>query len=85
MPQLLHLPGELLARVISHIDQSALKQLRQTCRRLAQFVSRELFRTVHLFPDEESYERVRNISNNTILRSLVRKIYINTCYKDSVG
>ncbi|EIT75753.1 hypothetical protein AO1008_08286 [Aspergillus oryzae 100-8] len=83
MPQLLHLPGELLARVISHIDQSALKQLRQTCRTLAQFVSRELFRTVHLFPDEESYERVRNISNNTILRSLVRKIYINTCYKDS--
>ncbi|KAF7626505.1 F-box domain protein [Aspergillus flavus] len=83
MPQLLHLPGELLARVISHIDQSALKQLRQTCRTLAQFVSRELFHTVHLFPDEESYERVRNISNNTILRSLVRKIYINTCYNDS--
>ncbi|PIG86510.1 F-box domain protein [Aspergillus arachidicola] len=83
MPQLIHLPGELLARAISHVDRSALKQLRQTCRTLSQFASRELFRAVRLFPDEESYERVRNISNNAVLRRVVRKIYINTCDKDS--
>ncbi|KAB8226523.1 hypothetical protein BDV33DRAFT_186595 [Aspergillus novoparasiticus] len=68
MPQLIHLPGELVARAISHVDRSALKQLRQTCRTLSQFASRELFRAVRLFPDEESYERVRNISNDAVLR-----------------
>ncbi|KAE8361241.1 hypothetical protein BDV27DRAFT_167134 [Aspergillus caelatus] len=70
MPQLIHLPRELLARVISYVDQSALKQLRQTCRTLAQFASQELFRIVRLFPDEESYERVHNISNDAILKSM---------------
>ncbi|KAE8168323.1 hypothetical protein BDV40DRAFT_284312 [Aspergillus tamarii] len=70
MPELTHLPRELLARVISHVEQSALKHIRQTCRMLAQFATRELFRVVRLFPDEESYERVRSILNDATLRGM---------------
>ncbi|KAE8372459.1 hypothetical protein BDV26DRAFT_301880 [Aspergillus bertholletiae] len=70
MQDLIGLPLELLAQVISHVDQSTLKQLRQTCRMLAQLASRELFRTVRLFPDEESYERVRSIAGDVKLKMM---------------
>ncbi|KNG83197.1 F-box domain protein [Aspergillus nomiae NRRL 13137] len=71
MPHLFHLPLELLAQVISYVDQSTLKCLRRTCRTLAQLASPELFRVVRLFPNEQNYERLRNISRDATLETLV--------------
>ncbi|RHZ54879.1 F-box protein [Aspergillus thermomutatus] len=76
------LPSELLARIVSFLDRSSLKALRETSRVLSQFATPQLFNTLHLFPDEESYEAVDSITNNATFKKMVRKVYVNTCEDD---
>jgi len=79
------LPSELLVRIISFLDRSSLKAIRETSRVLSQFATPRLFNTLHLFPDEESYEAVDHIINHATLKKMVKKVYVNTCEDDYVS
>ncbi|KAF7178188.1 hypothetical protein CNMCM7691_006860 [Aspergillus felis] len=76
------LPSELLARIISFLDRSSLKAIRETSRLLSQFATPRLFDTLRLFPDEESYEAVDRVTNHATLKKMVKKVYVNTCEDD---
>ncbi|GLA35234.1 hypothetical protein AnigIFM63309_010637 [Aspergillus niger] len=76
------LPSELLARIISFLDRSSLKAIRETSHLLSHFATPRLFDTLRLFPDEESYEAVDRIINHATLKKMVKKVYINTCEDD---
>ncbi|RLL97664.1 hypothetical protein CFD26_105317 [Aspergillus turcosus] len=76
------LPSELLARIVSFLNRSSLKAIRETSRVLSQFATPRLFDTLHLFPDEESYEAVDHIINHATLKKMVKKVYVNTCEDD---
>ncbi|GFG18205.1 hypothetical protein IFM5058_08893 [Aspergillus udagawae] len=76
------LPSELLARIISFLDRSSLKAIRETSRLLSQFATPRLFDTVRLFPDEESYEAIDRITSHAALKKMVKKVYVNTCEDD---
>lgn len=79
------LPNELLARIVSFLDRSSLKAIRETSHLLSYFATRRLFDTVRLYPDEDSYEAVDLITNHAILKKIVKKVYVNTCEDDYVG
>ncbi|PCG90480.1 Hypothetical protein PENO1_098930 [Penicillium occitanis (nom. inval.)] len=76
------LPNELLARIISFLDRSSLKAIRETSRLLSQFATLRLFDTLRLFPDEGSYEAVDRITDHVTLKKMVKKVYVNTCEDD---
>jgi hypothetical protein len=78
------LPSELLARIISFLDRSSLKAIRETSRLLSQFATPRLFDTLRLFPDEESYEAIDRITSHATLKKMVKKVYVNTCEDDYV-
>ncbi|KAF7158668.1 hypothetical protein CNMCM6106_005458 [Aspergillus hiratsukae] len=82
MASITGLPSELLARIVSFLDRSSLKAVRETSRVLSQFATPRLFDTLHLFPDEESYEAVDNITNHATLKKMIKKVYVNTCEDD---
>ncbi|KAH2534418.1 hypothetical protein KXW48_001932 [Aspergillus fumigatus] len=82
MASIIVLPTELLARIISFLDRSSLKAIRQTSRRLSQIATPQLFATLRLFPDEKSYEAVDRITDHATLKKMVKKVYVNTCEDD---
>lgn len=79
------LPSELLAYIISFLDRSSLKAIRETSHLLSHFATPRLFDTLRLFPDEESYEAVDRITDHATLKKMVKKVYINTCQDDYVS
>lgn len=85
MASIIVLPTELLARIISFLDRSSLKAIRQTSRRLSQIATPQLFATLRLFPDEKSYEAVDHITDHATLKKMVKKVYVNTCEDDYVS
>lgn len=85
MASITGLPSERLARIVSFLDRSSLKATRETSRVLSQFATPQLFDTLHLFPDEESYEAVDCIINHAMLKKMVKKVYVNTCEADYVS
>jgi hypothetical protein len=85
MASLTGLPSELLARIVSFLNRPSLKAVRETSRLLSQFATPRLFDTLHLFPDEESYEAVDHIIDHATLKKMVKKVYVNTCEDDFVS
>jgi hypothetical protein len=72
------LPRELLALIVSHLDLSTLKNLRQTCRLLSYFATQLLFEALKLCPTEGCYEIMDEILKGSFLESVVKKVHINT-------
>lgn len=84
MPSLLSLPQELIPYIVSYLDRASVKSLRQTCRTVVQATTAELFRTVSLFPDDRSCDRLDSLLADPDMCKLPRKIYIYTIEKDNV-
>ncbi|KAL2856370.1 hypothetical protein BJX68DRAFT_263850 [Aspergillus pseudodeflectus] len=76
----LHL--ELLAHIVSFADKPSLKSLRQTCYFLSTPATKQLFSTIRLFPDERSYERIKNMLDSPELRALPKRVHLNTVEED---
>ncbi|KAL3452975.1 hypothetical protein BJX65DRAFT_319526 [Aspergillus insuetus] len=76
------LPLELLAHIVSFADRPSLKCLRQTCRFLSTLATKQLFSSIRLFPDESSYEAIKNILNSPSLRTLAKRALVNTVEED---
>jgi hypothetical protein len=72
------LPSELLTLIVSYVDPSSWKNLRQTCRLLSYFTAQLLFETLKLCPTQNSYEIMDEILNGSTLEDAVKKVYINT-------
>jgi hypothetical protein len=78
------LPLELLAHIVSFADSPSLKCLRQTCRFLSTPGTKQLFSSIRLFPDESSYEAIKNILNSPELRTFAKRVNVNTVEEDYV-
>ncbi|GFG06186.1 hypothetical protein IFM5058_02798 [Aspergillus udagawae] len=72
------LPSELLTLIVSYVDPSSWKNLRQTCRLLSCFTTQLLFETLKLYPTEGSYEIMDEIVKGSTLGDAVKKVYIST-------
>ncbi|EAW16957.1 F-box domain protein [Aspergillus fischeri NRRL 181] len=72
------LPSELLTLIVSYVDSSSWKNLRQTCRLLSYVTAQLLFETLKLYPTQDSYEIMDEILTGSILEDAVKKVYINT-------
>lgn len=84
MSLLLNLPHELLARTFAYVNRESLKSLRQTCRLTSLLCADQLYRTVYLYPDEESQDAIRGMLSDPNLQQIPRKIYVNTVEVDYV-
>jgi hypothetical protein len=75
---------ELLAHIVSFADKPSLKSLRQTFDFLSTPATKQLFSTIRLFPDERSYERIKNMLDSPELRALPKRVHLNTVEEDYV-
>ncbi|KAK9605032.1 hypothetical protein V6Z93_002981 [Aspergillus fumigatus] len=72
------LPSELLTLIVSYVDPSSWKDLRQTCRLLSYVTAQLLFESLKLYPTQASYEIMDEILTGSILEDAVKTVYINT-------
>ncbi|KAK2773456.1 hypothetical protein FQN52_004558 [Onygenales sp. PD_12] len=72
------LPPELMLRIIQYTDNSSLRSLRTVCRSLSVFATPELFKTVTLEVTERSYADLESILEHPVLRSCVKKLWVDT-------
>ena len=85
MADLLFLPPEVLALITSLLDSRTLKSLRLTNRILCDLATRDLFRVVSLYDNEESCQALESIIPYASLNRYVHKLYLNTVDEDYVG
>jgi hypothetical protein len=85
MPELVELPPELLALIVSLTDTKSLKSLRLTDRLLSSYASRCLFRVVDLYNDDESCEAFEAIASHPIFKGIVQRVNLNTVEEDYVS
>lgn len=85
MPELMELPPELLALIVSLADTKSLKSLRLTARLLSSFASRCLFHVVHLYNDDESCEAFEAVASHPIFKGIVQRVHLNTVEEDYVS
>ncbi|KAJ5476508.1 hypothetical protein N7475_002237 [Penicillium sp. IBT 31633x] len=67
---------------MSQLDTEAYKTLRLTNRTLCDFVSREVFRVISLYDEEESCKAFKSLIQSPRVKAHVRKIYLNTVDSD---
>lgn len=79
------LPSELLANVVSFVDEQALKNLRTVCRLFSRLATDRLFEHVSLSPDADSYGAFEAILERESLARVVKKVYIKTKEWDDVS
>ncbi|KAH3363857.1 hypothetical protein V6000_004613 [Aspergillus fumigatus] len=72
------LPSELLTLIVSYVDPSSWKDLRQTCRLLSYVTAQLLFESLKLYPTQASYEIMDEILTGSSLEDAVKTVYINT-------
>lgn len=78
MFSLSNLPPELLAVIFSFLDRNSLRNFRRTCRSFSRSATKELYKVVHLFPDDEGLESFGNILAEDRLLQNILTICIHT-------
>jgi hypothetical protein len=79
------LPPEVLALITTLVDSGTLKSLRLTNRTLCHLATRELFRVISLYDQEESCQALKAVIPHARLKQHVHKLYLNTVETEYVS
>ncbi|OJJ30775.1 hypothetical protein ASPWEDRAFT_117384 [Aspergillus wentii DTO 134E9] len=80
---LLNLPTELLSRIVAYVDWESLHPLRLTCQTLSHIAVNQLFKTVELYPDQDSCNRFTSILRCN-LKNRTKRIILHSIEADAV-